>query len=848
MPQYYKASNPMSNVWVSASAGSGKTKTLTDRFIRLLLNEVRPEKILCITFTKVAALEMLTRIKERLGNWTLISDKLLAKELAVLTSNEPDIKCLMKARKLFYDFVDAENALQIQTVHSFCQKILAIFPFESGIGLNHTVITDLERQIILTNTKNEFLENYEKEYTSSINFLLENIHESTLDKLIDQAISIIEIADLKKEKSDFLEKAKNILDIYHNIENDIQELKLRFQHQIISFYQSFRETNCEEIKKFIIKTYNLEEQKNLFLTKDGLPRKTLISKQLAEIHPEISNMLRNLQDMLFEIDCKENNFKTFKLTSGFLDLAELFNRYFTEYKRQHNLIDYNDLINLCKDLLNNTEMSGWVERKLNAKIEHILVDEAQDINLKQWQVINACMREFFIQDIPNTIFVVGDQKQSIYSFQGSSAELFNGMKHFIHNYFKTCSATLEEISFNSSFRSDAKILDFIDKVFAKISKINTDYFCEEDLAHHSKKSFTDASVELWPLVVKEDADDNMTAWTPLKEYTDVANEKKQLADLLANKIEDLIRSGNFIAGDFMILVRKRDQLIDYIVRALKEKSIPVNGVDRINLRTNIAIQDLLAVIQFILLPDDDYNLACLLKSPIFSIAEESLFVLCQRDDKSLWENLENLRQASPFKETYNALKEILNNKKLHSPYKLIYYCLDIQNYRDKFTRRLGQYVNEVLDEFLNLCIDFESRHQHSLLAFLEWFKNCNVEIKKETSSPKDEVRIMTIHGAKGMQAKFVILPDTTSIPKSQDNAVFDRVANVILYKNSRTQNPKYQEILDQVKLQTLQEYYRLLYVGLTRAEQHLLICGHHTSETPKELSWYSIMKSVENNL
>jgi ATP-dependent helicase/nuclease subunit A len=847
MSYYHKASNPAYNVWVSASAGSGKTKTLTDRFIRLLLNGVKPEKILCITFTKVAALEMLTRIKEKLGNWTLISDDLLGKDLEIMGEKKPNREDIKKARGLFYTFVDAENTLQIQTIHSFCQKILAIFPFESGIGLNHSIINDLERQIILTNTKYRFLENYEEEtaHASSINFLLGSIHDSTLDKLIDQAISMIEITNLKEEKLEYLTKAKNVLDIHDNIENDIEELKNNLRNILLSCRRSFIEANCIEITKFIMPLDNIQNAKDLFLNKDGRPRKQLLSKKTSDLNPKINNMLRNLQDLVFSIHCKENNLKTFKLTSSFLDLAELFNQYFTQHKRQNNLIDYNDLINLCTDLLNNKEMSNWVERKLNSKVEHILVDEAQDINLKQWQVINACMKEFFTQDIHNTIFIVGDQKQSIYSFQGSSSELFNGMRHFIDNHMNSYSVALEEINFTTSFRSDDRILSFIDKVFAKISKINADHFCEENLKHSSNKSFTESSVELWPLAVKETEDKTINAWKPFTEYPEITNEKKKLADMIADKIESLIHSGNFCAKDFMILVRKRDQLIDHMVRALKAKSIPVNGVDRINLRTNIAIQDLLSLVQFILLPNDDYNLACLLKSPMFSISEDNIFLLCQRDEKTLWENLEDLAKTKPhFQEIYITLKEILDNQNLHSPYKLIYYCLDIKNYRDHFIKRLGSYINEVFEEFLNLCIDFESKHQYSLLLFLEWFKNCNVEIKKDTTSSKDEVKIMTIHGAKGMQARFVILPDTTSIPKSQETIVFDRTQSIILYKNSNIQNSKYQSILEQVKLQTLQEYYRLLYVGLTRAEQHLLICGHHTSGSLSSLSWYSIIEDV----
>lgn len=854
--EYLQASNPELNIWVSASAGSGKTKSLTDRFLRLLLEGVDPEKILCITFTKVAASEMLNRIKSILGQWTLLNDKDLSYAIYEITNINHSSEKLDLARGLFNLFLDRQDKLQIQTVHSFCQKMVNKFPIESGLNIEPVILTDHERDELLAEAKNNFLTSYETEFENNkfVSYLLENIHEFTLDSLLEEAIYISNACDFLSEKDRYVEKAIQALSLTPHTADSILKNLLEEIGCLIKNNKSLLQRDIDDEMNsiaracisFIDKDHQIEKLKKIFLTQDGDIRKSISSKKFAKLYtPELLNILSEIQNLVAEYSRKEIEIKTLKLTLGFLDLTYLFNLHFAKLKQEQGCLDYNDLINICLELLQNKEFSSWIEMKINTKILHVMVDEAQDINLKQWQIITACTEGFFSGNDKNSIFVVGDQKQSIYSFQGSSAELFEGIKVFFADRVRSAGAKLCEIEFSRSFRSDKVVLNFIDEVFSSITKKNKIYFCDNNLTHIAYKQFESASIEIWPLIIgnKQELTDSFEV---MKSYQDTYDRRRALAEKIGDKIAELIKSGSFKPSDFMILVRKRDSLIDYLIRALKERKIPVSGLDRLRLNKNIAVRDIMSLIQFVLLPEDDYNLACLLKSPIFAISEDDLFLLSQRDQKTLWENLVFLSTShTSFQSIFRRLRDILDNIGLHSPYKLAIYILDICGYRKSFVSRLGSYVNEILDEFLNITLMFEMDQNDSLLGFVHWFSNSDIEVKKEFSSIAEEVRIMTIHASKGLEARFVILPDTTTLPQNRDIILFDQLKDVILYKVPENQNENYINILESVKQRGLQEYYRLLYVALTRSSEHILICGHSSSaEKAHELSWYKIIKDV----
>lgn len=861
---YITASDPKLNIWVSASAGSGKTKTLIDRFLRLLLNNVAPEKILCVTFTKVAAAEMLNRIRATLGEWSIIEEEKLKHDLKHLTNIEPDSKTIKIARNLFNSFIDNQDKLQILTIHAFCQKLITKFPIEAGIKINSILMTDDQKLALIEEAKNTFLNQYEGEIKEPkfITHLLENIHENTLDSLIERAIHISNVSNFSTEQDLYSAKVSEIL----GISKDNAEEKLKDAEELLSLeigkslekFISFSAENDIEIISASIRFIKNQELsfksrisslKDAFLTKDFTPRSALLPKKIAILNEDVLESLKNIQNLVFEYHNVEMSKKTFYLTQGFLDLTYLFNSCYSKIKQKLGYIDYTDLINMSLKLLEDESISNWIESKLNSKISHIMVDESQDINLKQWQIIHTCLKDFFStnKDNPNTVFVVGDKKQSIYSFQGSSPELFSGMHKFIEKTAQNFDITLHNINFSKSFRSDPIVLNFVDKLFETISNKNRNYFCEDNLTHISNKNFEHASVEIWPLVVdvENKKDQDSYEWDISEGYKENYSPPKILANMIAKKIQTLLMNGEFKPSDFMILVRKRDSLTNHLIRALKEHNLPVSGIDRLLLNENIAIKDLLSFMQFKLLPEDDYNLACLLKSPIFSITEEELCILCQREDRSLWSNLKLLYDNSDsFKKIHDTLEALLNNNTINTPYYFAAYCLDIRGYRSNFLSRIGMHIDEVLDEFINVCLEFEETNEPSLISFLHWFQNAKIEIKKEINNEAEEIKIMTIHASKGLQAKFIILPDTTTVPRNKSSIIFDQLNNVVLYNVSENHSYQYQAIIENIKLQTLQEYYRLLYVGLTRASQHLLICGNSRSKTIPELCWYEIARST----
>lgn len=854
---YLEAADPSNNIWVSASAGSGKTTILVNRFLRLLLSGADPKKILCITFTTNAATEMINRIFQELSIWA-IEDKIkLQHRLKILMQETPGEKIIAFARQLFLKCLDEKQNLQIQTIHSFCQSIISKFPFEAGILPDAQLIEDYQQSSLIHDAKNILLENYSKVSNNpeTLDYLLENIHEYSLKNLIDHGVFLHSVTDdiisTAEKKNQYLENiaknlspAKNckliISDIIKKIDEHEKYLKQIENIEIITTLFELRyKINVGKGAEDTV-----EQLENIFLTQKGVKRTKLIKAEVAKRYPELLDILGKIQDLVFDYKEAVGAENILKFTSGFINLAYEFNQQFSQHKNNQNYIDYNDLISKCLTLISDPQLSLWIKYKLSKQIDHILVDESQDTSLKQWQIIYALIEEILIaSDKQKTIFIVGDPKQAIYSFQGSSPEIFHAVHKHLHNIARNNGKIIKDISLSRSFRSDNTILKLVDTTFCNLIKNTPEYFLENSISHVSDINSQEAAIELWPLIVKEKSEDDISPWQVKMDYDTQQIPPKILAKKIADYVLHLIDSGRAQAADIMILVRKRDELVEFIVNELKRQQIPVNGSDRLNLTKNLAIQDLLAVAKFILLPVDDYNLACLLKSPICNFFEEELFVVTQRGELSLWDNLEkHSNYNDKFYQSYTLLKEILDNKNLYTPYKLFSYLLDTRNIRTKFLSRFGMQLAEILDEFINIIIKFE-QNSNSLSEFVYFFENSNIEFKVNLDLSKDEVKIMTIHGAKGLESKIVILPDTTSIPKNKNTVLLDHTSNLALYNGGSDNNTElYQKLLENMRIKTMQEYYRLLYVALTRASHKLVICGWSNSEKISDDSWYSLLK------
>ena len=548
-----------------------------------------------------------------------------------------------------------------------------------------------------------------------------------------------------------------------------------------------------------------------------------------------------------------NKLKSFQLIEVTIALTGLIQHILKKYKshkKKESFLDYSDLVSITKNLLKKSGMSDWVLFKLDGGIDHILIDEAQDTNPEQWEIIRLIAEEFFsglgreTQHV-RTIFAVGDKKQSIYSFQGADPDEFEKMHQFFKNRVLSSEKKFETVPLNMSFRSTDAVLKLVNMLLSN-PKARTGLLNKGEEAIHIPFRANDAGlVEIWPLEQPPEKE-NILNWS-FPEPNKTPSAVTLLAQKIATKIKQMI--GNEILeskgrpiepGDIMILVRKRNKIVSEIVRALKEKNVPVAGVDRIILTEHIAVQDLISVARFVLLPEDDLNLACLLKSPLFKFSENELFDLTHnRGNSSLFTVIQKQRP-----ETSQKLNLILNQADKMPVFEFFSYLLGPLNGRKDFTSRLGEEVNEALDEFLSLTLNFETTEIPSLQNFLKWINNRKVEIKRDLDqSGINAVRIMTVHASKGLQGNIVFLPDTRSVPKTKDTFLWTKDNLPLWIASSQLKTPEIDDLYEALDDLQFKEYNRLLYVALTRAKDRLYITGWDNRKTknPNKSNWYDLI-------
>ncbi len=847
-----EAANPFQSVWVSASAGSGKTKVLTDRVLRLLLSDTPPEKILCLTFTKAAAAEMANRITNTLKKWTVADDKTVDKALQDLTGLPPKPELRFKARQLFIQVLETPGNMKIMNIHAFCQSVLKRFPIEAKVPPQFNVIDEAQSSRLMQEALNQTV--ILPDFQADIEYISDYLYDRMMTKLFkhiaDNEVRYAALFD--KFKSSSMIKKQLIkhynLSKYHS-ENDI----------LIEYYNPLKISNYTP-KDITAANALLEEKAALYLNKDC---NDINKKNKANLeNPEAWAVL--------DVYHKRRLYNIIQTTGHVLHLTENVIRLYRQFKKEQSLLDYGDLINKTRQLLTQQTMSQWVMFKMDEGINHILVDEAQDTSPDQWDIIRLISEEFFAglgrdTGVERTIFVVGDKKQSIYSFQGADPEKFEEM----HTYFKervlAARKTFKTVPLNTSFRSVSIVLDVVNFMLnnkiARKGVLNQN----EKAVHTTTRIGEGGNIEVWPLVTiyKEDANE---AWA-LPERIAVENPVTVLARQIGDKIKDMLVKREKLVStdkpiepkDIMILVSKRTQIVPEIVRALKERNIPVAGIDRLDLSSHIAIQDLMAVAEFVLLPEDNLNLATLLKSPLFHLTEDDLMQLCiNRQNKSVWERLQSMQP-----DTAEQLKTILNQADRMPVYEFFAHLLGPLGGRKAFIARLGTEVNEAIDEFLNLCLQFEQEHTPSLQGFLNWFKTRNNVIKRDMDqSEMNTVKIMTVHGSKGLQGKIVFLPDAQRLPTTETTFLWQEDLPLWIATSGFIKNNSYvTPLLDKAKQESEEEYHRLLYVALTRACDRLYICGWNKiqskqksdkkkqtrSKTENKItSWYDLIKQSLN--
>ena len=816
------AAFPLNSVWVSASAGSGKTKVLTDRVLNLLLQGSEPERLLCLTFTKAAAAEMANRITTTLKQWAIAEDDELEKLLFNLKGIPATDEMLKVARALFVKVLETPGGLKIMTIHSFCQSILKRFPIEASIPPQFEVIDETKSHSLMHQAISETF--VHPKFKKKATLLSDYFYDKAIKNIFDMILQNQSLLD--ERLTTFQEK--------NNLE---QRLKKYFK---IEKYK----TPIEIIKEY----FEIEEffaLKSKYLTKD----ETILKKYQEEDEAY----------QIYEINQRLKAFKLVEVTLAITDIiAHILKRY-KKLKKEESFLDYSDLISLTRDLLKKSGMSQWVLYKLDGGIDHILIDEAQDTNPEQWEIVRLIAEEFFSglgsrPDLVRTIFAVGDKKQSIYSFQGADPNEFERMHQFFEKQVKRSEKNFETVPLNVSFRSTAAVLDLVNLTLQN-PKIRKGLLNDKEEAIHTPFRSKDGGlVEIWPLEEGQEKESLVNWCFPEPSKTPASVTK--LAQRIANKISDMIgkeilpsRGTPIEAGDIMILVRSRNKIVSELVRALKERNIPVAGVDRIILTEHIAVQDLISVARFVLLPEDDLNLACLLKSPLFKLSEEELFKLAHyRKDLSLYQQVIKEKPLLAQK-----LSLILNQADKMPVFEFFSYLLGPLKGRKAFVERLGNEVNEALDEFLSLTLRFEETEIPSLQNFLKWISNRKVEIKRDLDqSGIDAVRIMTVHASKGLQGNIVFLPDTRSVPKSKATFLWTNEQLPLWIAAAALKTDEVEALYDKLDELELEESNRLLYVALTRAKDRLYICGWDNIKKKKQTitcNWYDlILSSIPENI
>lgn len=875
------ASRPRASAWVSANAGSGKTFVLSRRVVRLLLDGTDPSRILALTFTKAAAAEMATRVFKILGTWVTMEDRELASELHDIEGKKPDATRLAMARRLFARALETPGGLKIQTIHGFCESLLHQFPLEANVAGHFSVLDDRVAAELMAEARASVMQKAEVDPSSKFGCALASVielmsdggAEKALDELIQNRDAFrrwtVDAGDLEAA----LEELARILEVDPNGSLKAVDLRFRsecpFDRNIALSYaealasgaktdQSRADTLASAIE-IQDPTLFLESWLPIFLTSKLEPRKSLATKKISEAFPEMVDALVAEQSRLLSLLEERRKQATFEGTAALLRLADAVIRYYERVKTAKGFLDFEDLVVKTATLLQKSDAAQWVQYKLDQGLDHILVDEAQDTSPRQWEVVTALVSEFFVgegaHERVRTLFAVGDEKQSIYSFQGAVPAYFDAMRRAFSSKADAAEREFHSVNLQLSFRSTPDVLGAVDRVF------------QDESAHRGLSQDVRAPVheairrdpgivDLWPLEAEEEIAEPED-WRQPIDHVGSGSPMLKVARRIADEIAQWMRDGIADPGDVMILVRKRGPFVDALNRELKQLNIPAAGSDRLVLTDHIAVQDLSALGRFLLLPEDDLSLAAVLKSPLFDLSDEDLFEIARETPEkvrpgTLWQMLVKRSDGS---EKWQAVRARLEDWRARAdfvpPYEFYARLLGVDGGRQAFRTRLGVEVDDVLDEFLALTIAYEKSGTPGLEGFLAWMAAAPTEIKRELTNTKGMVRIMTVHGSKGLEARIVILVDPGGAPVSaiHDPAFLPRLRleNELLPpalvwlppKVDRT--PWHAEAIEKLRDAQAEEYRRLLYVALTRAEDRLIVCGWEPKRGAHEDCWYSMV-------
>ncbi|MCH2094040.1 MAG: double-strand break repair helicase AddA [Rhodobacteraceae bacterium] len=860
------AARPDVSTWLSANAGSGKTRVLTDRVARLLLDGVEPQNILCLTYTKAAATEMQNRLFKRLGGWAMLADQPLRDELLRLgVPSQLSGDFLKTARTLFARAIETPGGLRIQTIHSFCSALLRRFPLEAGVSPQFSEIEDRAADLLREELVTAMADGPEAELVAG---LAAYVTDDDIDGLL---------AEIVANRGAFAEPlTESDLRAAYDVPKGLTQEALLAQilppgeDQFLQEVQALCAQGSRNDQKVAHALEGVDTSaqsalsilENVFLfgvnTKDpfsakigNVPTKALRQGAMASVMPRLNDLMARVETgrrHRLGLSAVTRDLVLYRFARAFLPRYEA-------AKMHRGWLDFDDLIDKTNALLRDPAVAEWVLFRLDGGIDHILVDEAQDTSPVQWQVIERLAAEFTSGEgarggVTRTIFVVGDKKQSIYSFQGADPREFDRMKEDFRARHAQVQVPFVDQTLEYSFRSAAPILEAVDTTF----NITPDNGLGSDSLHRAFKDQMPGRVDLWPVVdVKDPAPEGEEDWFAPVDRIGAQHHTVVLARRIASFMRETIEAGTPLpaevghsgtyearpvtAGDFLILVRKRSRLFKEIIRACKQQGLPIAGADRLKVMAELAVRDIGALLSFLATPEDDLSLAVVLKSPLFGWSEQQLFDLAhRRTERYLWQGL-RARKAD-FPEVLTVLDDLLAQTDFLRPYDLIERILTRHDGRRLLLGRLGEEAQDGIDALLQQALAYERTEVPSLTGFLGWMQTDDLEIKRQLDSAGDRVRVMTVHGAKGLEAPIVILPDCGPADSKLKQRLLTNGDRVHWRQINDSMPDLQRDLTETVKQAMERERDRLLYVAMTRAEKWLVVAASGALGT-KGTDWYT---------
>jgi ATP-dependent helicase/nuclease subunit A len=861
-----RASNPAASSFVSANAGSGKTHVLVQRVIRLLLDGVPPEKILCITFTKAAATNMAERIFSTLGHWVTLDDAALDMAIQQVGIPHPDPHLRDTARKLFASALETPGGLKVQTIHALCTRLLQQFPFEANVPAHFAVLDERDQTEMMERANLKVLLEASRDPASvtgrALLMAMASAADVTFKDVVREAClsrdHFLAWTDIAGGAEAAAREAENALGVDANdrIEDIEQEIldgpylpRSRWQDiaTVLATGAKTEQNQADQLRAAAADTGSaqVDEYLSIFLTDDKKARSSVLTKGFIRDNPSVARLFDAEVARIAPLVEKRRAVILRDRTQALLHIATAAAENYRREKRERGLLDYDDLIDKALSMLENVS-AGWVHYKLDRGVDHVLIDEAQDTSPRQWDIIARIIAEFTSGEgardgVIRTVFAVGDEKQSIFSFQGAAPHEFDQRRREWQRKFSDAGLAFDRLSFNFSFRSGAAILQAVDHVFREKDIYESIHAEDTYPLHHALADAPPGLIETWELA-KADERDDIEGWRAPFDGVSVTSPEVKLARRVQAEIKRLIDGGTMTGhggdrrrlryGDVLVLVRRRGNIFDAVIQALKHAGIPVAGADRLKLTEHIAIIDLMNLADALLLPQDDLALAVALKSPLFGLDDDDLLELA-------WERVGSLREQltrhaatnGKFRSALERLEQCERRSARENPFAFYAWLLGGDGGRQRILKRLGHEAIDALDEFLELALGYERKAPASLQGFMAWLRAADTEVKRDMEISRNEVRVMTVHGAKGLEASVVFLVDTTTLPSDTQRLRLIHLpreggGKVVVWAGKKIDDPAVVACARKTMLeQTDDEYRRLLYVAMTRAADRLVVAG-----------------------